>query len=125
MGLWLFPAISAVTIYAIFTLVRRSRRAPFPPGPRQDPLIGNIRQIGSNDLKVLFEQWGREYGESFQRNDFDLTHDHELSLGPIVYASAFGKPLIVLNSFSVAQDLLQKRGNIYSSRPRLITFSEM
>jgi len=47
------------------------------------------------------------------------------SLGPIVYASAFGKPLIILNSFAVAQDLLQKRGSIYSGRPRLITFSEM
>jgi len=50
---------------------------------------------------------------------------HALSLGPIIYASTFGKPLIILNSFEVAQDLLQKRGNIYSGRPRLITFSEM
>ena len=50
---------------------------------------------------------------------------HAPSPGPIVYASAFGKPFIILDSFDVAQDLLQKRGSIYSGRPRLITFSEM
>jgi hypothetical protein len=50
---------------------------------------------------------------------------HASSLGPIVYVSTFGKPLIVLNSFSVARELLQKRGNIYSGRPRLVAFSEM
>lgn len=59
----------------------------------------------------------------FRINNFNLTDASPL--GPIVYASAFGKPLIILNSFSAAQDLLQKRGGIYSGRPRLVTFSEM
>lgn len=58
----LFPALGALAIYATFVVVRRSRSLPFPPGPQPDPLIGNVRQMGSNDLKVLFEQWGKEYG---------------------------------------------------------------
>ena len=61
------PAFGALTIFIVIFAwipVRRSGGPPFPPGPRPDPLIGNIRQIGSNDLKVLFEQWGREYGGS-------------------------------------------------------------
>ena len=56
-------------------------------------------------------------------NGFNLTHTS--SPGPIVYASMFGKRLIILNSFEVSRDLLQKRGSIYSSRPRLVAFSEM
>ena len=80
--------------------------------------------MGSNDLKIVFERWSKEYGRyCFRWVEPDPTNTS--SLGPIVYASAFGKPLIVLNSFNVAQDLLQKRGSIYSGRPRLITFSEM
>jgi len=37
----------------------------------------------------------------------------------------FGQPLVVLNSFEAARDLLEKRGAIYSGRPRLVLFSEM
>jgi hypothetical protein len=56
-------------------------------------------------------------------NGFNLTHAS--SPGPIVYASIFGKRLIILNSFDVARDLLHKRGSIYSSRPKFVAFSEM
>lgn len=119
----IFSAIGALTIYVILRLVRRSRTLPFPPGPRPDPLIGNVRQMGSDDLKVVFEQWGKEYGEQdFRRMAWASPRT---TSGPIVYASAFGKHLVILNSFNAAQDLLQKRGSIYSSRPRLIAFSEM
>ena len=52
-------------------------------------------------------------------------HSCPIPQGPVAYASVFGKPLIILNSFGVAQDLLQRRGSIYSGRPRLIAFSEM
>jgi hypothetical protein len=58
-------AVGALTIFIVVfarIFVRRSGGPPFPPGPQPDPLIGNIRQMGSNDLKVLFEQWGKEYG---------------------------------------------------------------
>jgi len=59
----LFLAIGGLTIYVALIFVRRSPSPPFPPGPRPDPLIGNILQMGSRDLKLLFKQWGKEYGE--------------------------------------------------------------
>ena len=45
--------------------------------------------------------------------------------GDINHVRIFGQPLVVLNSFEAARDLLEKRGAIYSGRPRLVLFSEM
>ena len=48
---------------SIWLLVRRSGRLPFPPGPAPDPVIGNLRQMGSGNVEFVFEEWGKEYGE--------------------------------------------------------------
>ncbi|KAF7375542.1 putative monooxygenase [Mycena sanguinolenta] len=37
--------------------------------------------------------------------------------GSIVYVDALGQPIIIINSAKVANDLLDKRGSIYSDRP--------
>jgi len=56
--------ISALAICVALAFVRRSRSLPFPPGPRPDPLLGNVRQMaGSDDVEVIFERWGKEHGE--------------------------------------------------------------
>lgn len=39
-----------------------------------------------------------------------------LATGDIVYVEAFGQPLLYVNSYAVAVDLLDKRSAIYSSR---------
>ena len=38
-----------------------------------------------------------------------------------MYLSALGKGILVINSKRVAMDLLEKRSNIYSDRPRFIS----
>ncbi|KAF9647711.1 cytochrome P450 [Thelephora ganbajun] len=86
--------------------IRRLRRLPFPPGPTPDPVIGNLRQIGSRNLESVFEKWGKEYGS-------------------VNHASVLGQHLVILNSFDDARELLDHRGGIYSGRPRLVAFAEM
>ena len=41
--------------------------------------------------------------------------------GDAMYISALGKGMLVINSQRVAVDLLEKRSNIYSDRPRYIS----
>ena len=42
-----------------------------------------------------------------------------------MYLNALGKPIIVLNSLKAAFELLDRRANIYSDRPRLIVAHEI
>jgi len=41
-----------------------------------------------------------------------------------MYINVFGQGILVLNSQRVAVDLLEKRSNIYSDRPRYISLGE-
>ena len=45
--------------------------------------------------------------------------------GDVNYVSVVGQPIIVLNSYQAARDLLEKRGSIYSSRPRMVMLTEL
>ncbi|KAH9917067.1 cytochrome P450 monooxygenase [Fomitopsis serialis] len=45
--------------------------------------------------------------------------------GDIVYAEIFTQPIIILSSAKAAFDLIEKRGAIYSNRPRLVYFVEL
>ena len=45
--------------------------------------------------------------------------------GEMMYVSAFGRGVLVINSQRVAVDLLEKRSNIYSDRPTFISAGEI
>jgi len=49
----------------------------------------------------------------------------ERSLGDVFELRVFSQPMIVLNSLAAAKDLVDKRGSIYSDRPRFVLFSEL
>ena len=42
-----------------------------------------------------------------------------------MYMDVAGKPTIILHTYKAATDLLDKRGHIYSDRPRLIMTGEL
>jgi hypothetical protein len=43
--------------------------------------------------------------------------DYVALSGDVVYAEALGKPMLILNSFSVIHELLEKRASNFSHRP--------
>ncbi|KAI6090002.1 cytochrome P450 [Hypoxylon rubiginosum] len=99
-------AMSAITISIVATvfllLYRLSRigQRPkgYPPGPPTLPLIGNLHQMPNKQGHLQFQKWAEEYGPIYS-----------LILGTQV--------MIVLSSDQAIKDLLDKRSNIYSSRP--------
>lgn len=55
----------------------------------------------------------------------DPSDEYIVTEGNLIYAEFFGHRTLVINSFKIARDLLDKRGAIYSSRPRLLTMVEL
>lgn len=77
------------------------RRRKLPPGPPGLPFIGNLLDLGdSNEFRKKVRGWAKQYGE-------------------IMYTKVAGADFIWLNSPKVVKDLMDKRSNIYSSRPPL------
>ena len=52
-------------------------------------------------------------------------YDVFLTIGPIYSLNLGGQTAIVLNSYRVASEILDKRSAIYSDRPRMIMTSEI
>ncbi|KAH9834581.1 cytochrome P450 monooxygenase [Rhodofomes roseus] len=92
-------------------LIRSYRRGfpghRLPPGPKRLPLIGNAHQLPATEYQeYTFRSWAQRYGD-------------------LIYAEFFGSRMVIVNSSKIARDLLDKRGAIYSSRPRMVTMVEL
>ena len=97
LNIWiLLPLI----IYIILHYWSKRNALPLPPGPKPLPLIGNLLDIPTVHDHVTYAKWGKEYGD-------------------VVHVSVFNKNIIILNSVSAANELLDQRSGIYSDRPYL------
>ncbi|KAH9019143.1 cytochrome P450 [Lactarius hengduanensis] len=74
------------------------------------PLIGNALEL--RDKLWLFHR------DCKQKYAHDVPED-------MIYLNALGQPILVLNSLKAVAELFDRRGNIYSSRPRLIMAQEI
>ena len=45
--------------------------------------------------------------------------------GEVVYLHVFGQGLLFVNSYEAAVDLLEKRGAIYSDKPKMVMAGEL
>lgn len=89
-------AFIALVVFKLRNVGRRPRG--YPPGPPTLPIIGNIHLMPKEKPHLQFQKWAEEYGP--------------------VYSLILGtKVMIVLTSDQAIKDLLDKRSNIYSSRP--------
>ncbi|KAJ6588208.1 cytochrome P450 [Mycena capillaripes] len=82
--------------------VRNPRKLPFPPGPRPSaiPFVGNLADMPSSQEWKTFYEWGSLYG-------------------PIAMVEVMGQKMCIINSYEVANELLNDRSSIYSDRPAM------
>lgn len=93
----------AVTVFSGFYFYNQSRkRAKLPPGPPRLPIIGNLHQAPADAGWVTFQKWVEQYG-------------------PLVAVDFGGTNVIIVGDYETARDLLDKKANIYSSRPRMVS----
>ncbi|KAI0664172.1 cytochrome P450 [Cubamyces menziesii] len=102
MDVWLL-----LLAFTLFVLVKQyTRKRNMPPGPRGLPFLGNKHQVPSIKPWRKFAEWNRQYG-------------------PVVSFHLGSTPVIVLGTAQAAWDLLEKRSEIYSSRPRFVVAGEI
>ncbi|KAG5645609.1 hypothetical protein DXG03_005747 [Asterophora parasitica] len=91
-------AAGLVVLGVVVSFVRKSSRAPLPPGPRGWPIIGNMFDLAP-------------------RGDPLPWLDHKDLYGPISSVTVLGQTIVLLNDLKTSVDLLDKRSSIYSGRP--------
>ena len=104
-NMYVLPSVLGLLILVLVLLDRR-RDKSLPPGPPRAPFVGNLFQIPQKDPWRVYQQWSQKYGPIFS-----------LRVGL--------STLIILNTVTTADDLLNKRSNIYSSRPRTVMGGEV
>ncbi|KAI0351255.1 cytochrome P450 [Trametes cingulata] len=99
LALWHVAAALLLALIVRGFLVRR-RRGPLPPGPSGWPIIGNVLDVPPSHHWKTFALWGTRYGD-------------------LMSLTLLGQPMIIINSFKHAYELLEKRSAVYSDRPHL------
>ncbi|KAK0501166.1 cytochrome P450 [Armillaria luteobubalina] len=101
-------SIAFVGLILAWYLFRKSSRstAPFPPGPRGLPFIGNLLDMPSEKEWLTFAEWGGKYGD-------------------ITSVSILGQRMVVINSIPIAMSLLDKNSLVSSDRPFLAMSGEL
>ncbi|QQK45224.1 Cytochrome P450, E-class, group I [Penicillium digitatum] len=105
--LWLCPLIAFGYLVATTLTGRKRYPLPLPPGPKQKPIIGNLKDLPSPDQQDWMH-W-LKFKELY---------------GPISSLTVLGKHIIILNDAKLAMQLLERRSAIHSGRPQN-TFSDM
>jgi hypothetical protein len=109
----LLAAMGVVTLlllifYVLITYAQMLRqRATLPPGPFPWPIVGNVLQLSRSKPWLQYKAWSRANGNGMLTIWIGRT------------------PTIICNDAWSASDLMEKRSNIYSSRPRYVVFGDI
>jgi hypothetical protein len=106
--LWAIPIpIVLFTLWATYgSKLRRKSQLLFPPGPGGLPIIGSLLDILAINNSGPDEARWSTYLSMGKKYQSDILHFNVL-----------GNHTVVLNSAKAAEELLEKRSGIYSSRP--------
>lgn len=96
----------AVLLFALYLLNQKRQRSKLPPGPPRLPIIGNLHQAPAEAGWTTYQKWVEQYG-------------------PLVAVDFGGTNVIIIGDYDTARDLLDKRANIYSSRPRMVSWHSL
>ncbi|KZT72683.1 cytochrome P450 [Daedalea quercina L-15889] len=96
-----------LAVLLVYRFVSNSRRpAPFPPGPRGLPIIGNVFDVPTQYQWKTFAKWSEKWGD-------------------IMSVNILGQRMVIINSAEVATALLDRKSSIYSDRPHMVMIGEI
>ncbi|EIM84076.1 cytochrome P450 [Stereum hirsutum FP-91666 SS1] len=85
---------------------RQRKTYTYPPGPKGLPVIGNVLDMPRTNPWIAFRDWSRKMDS------------------PVIGLNMMGMTMVVLNDLNSSVDLLEKRGSVYSNRPRFPMMAE-
>lgn len=107
----IIAAVITCSVIIWFVHHRTSKR--LPPGPRPLPLIGNTRQVPRTYPWLTYSTWAKAVWYARPSIYFQRSTPNRAS-GDIVYFTAAGHHMVVLNTPHAVRDLFDKRSVIYS-----------
>jgi hypothetical protein len=107
-----------IYLLVLFRDHRRRRGLPYPPGPPPLPVIGNILDVPKDAPWSVYADMSKKYGRrKHSRNTCFGELKPRFQGADVICLHVFSETVVVLNSVSAINDLLEKRGKIYSERP--------
>ncbi|KAF8298243.1 cytochrome P450 [Clavulina sp. PMI_390] len=89
-----------IGIAFVLQIYRQKPLKPTPPGPPGEPILGNARQIPEFFPWYYFTDLAKSYGD-------------------VIYLTAMGQGILVINSSQAMSEILTKNSSIFSGRPHL------
>ncbi|KAI9693320.1 MAG: hypothetical protein M1822_005316 [Bathelium mastoideum] len=102
---WLLLSLVLVPVFYVLTY-DLCRVLLMPPGPIPIPFLGNASILPKSSAWLAFQQWSQKYGPMFT-----------------IWQGR--RPTIVISDPQITYELLEKRSNKYSSRPRTVAMGEL
>ncbi|KAF8889555.1 cytochrome P450 [Gymnopilus junonius] len=103
MPVYLYALVLALGVWLTkkWFVSRQLAAAPYPPGPKPKPLIGNVFDFPTSDAHEGYLELGKQYSSG------------------LVYGTALGTKVLVLNKLDDAIELLDRRARETSDRPNI------
>lgn len=94
----------------------------YPPGPRKHWLVDNLYDMPIRVDWDKLRSWQHKFGTWLVRIPSPI--DSAIA-GDMVYLTAFGKSVLILNTPTAIKDVLEKRAKNFSHRPQTVMVSEL